>query len=170
MLGLPSPASLDRGSRLLWADLGLPLPAPAGERLGSSGLGVGSELQLLASSWPCRYHLGRPPGSRRPPVQEEEGWAGQMAPRAESCVCCQEWWGKVWGPPPSSPCGLGLGLVLVEGEGSGVLWILTAQKAQCVKKKKNKKNVDTIAMVGNPHWISIRTMGKYLKERKYIYI
>lgn len=49
-------------------------------------------------------------------------------------------------------------------------WILMEQKAQCVKKKK-KKAVDTIAMVGNPHWISIRTTGKYLKERKvYIYI
>lgn len=31
------------------------------------------------------------------------------------------------------------------------------------------KAVDTIAMVGNPYWISVRTMGKYLK-REYIYI
>lgn len=32
------------------------------------------------------------------------------------------------------------------------------------------KAVDTITMVGNPYWISIRTTWKYLKREKYIYI
>lgn len=146
LLGCPFPESRCGASRV--AKQGPPLPAPPGKMPGPRGgrrapsppQARSPGPQLVVSSWLASHHL--------------------VSPRA-GCQPSREEWGEGEGPKGYSqkarPC---------PGGGRGVrgAWVLPEPRPVC------KEAVDTIAMVGNPHWISVRTTGIFKRERSiYIY-
>lgn len=146
LLGCPFPES--RCGTSCVARQGPPLPAPPGKMPGPRGgrrapsppQARSPGPQLVVSSWLASHHLASPRAGCQPSREE---WGEGEGPKGYSQKAC--------------PC---------PGRGRGVwgVWVLPEPRPVC------KEAVDTIAMVGNPHWMSVRTTGIFKRERSiYIY-